>query len=50
MFQVRADLHRSEERCQELERCAAEAEESAQDKAEELSDAVLRLRKYEKGN
>ena len=49
LLQVRGDLHKAKQRIEDLEADLREAEEAAHDKAEELSEVIARIRKYEKG-
>ena len=47
---MRGELHKAESRIKDLEGDLREANEAAHDKAEELSEAIARLRAFEKGN
>jgi hypothetical protein len=49
LLKVRADLAKAEKRAEDLDGSLREAEEAARDKTEELSEAITRLRMYEKG-
>lgn len=49
LLQVKGELHTARERIGYLEGDLAEAEEAAHDKAEELCEALARVRVYEQG-
>ena len=49
LMNLRTQLYEAQQKIQDLKDQAQEAEESAKDKAEELSDAITKLRKYESG-
>lgn len=48
-MEAKAELFQTQERMKDLEDKVMEAEESAKEKAEELSEVIVRLRKYENG-
>ncbi|TRY62027.1 hypothetical protein TCAL_01502 [Tigriopus californicus] len=49
LLQVRGELHQAEERISELVEDVKDAQETAQDKTEELMDIVAKMRAYERG-
>ena len=49
LLKVRSELYESQKKAAEIKEQLQEAEESAKYKSEELSDAIVKLRKYETG-
>ena len=49
LMNLRSQLYEAQQKIKDLKEQTQEAEESAKDKSEELSDAIIKLRKYETG-